>query len=207
MIYTGKYQSPIGELWMASDGSALTGLWSAGQKYAPSWLFSDAVLPEQEENEERKIVLSDLSGLPVFSQTGRWLDRFFSGERMQVYPPLSFPGEEECLDSADLWKIAEELPMLRLSGTPFQQLVWQMLLEIPYGETITYGELAENIGRLQGGRRMSARAVGTAAGRNPFLILIPCHRLVGKQNRLTGYAAGIEKKEYLLSMEGSLEIV
>ena len=85
---------------------------------------------------------------------------------------------------------------LKLHGTPFQKEVWNALLDIPYGTTITYGELASNIGK-----ESASRAVGAAVGRNPISILIPCHRVVGRNQSLTGYAGGIERKKYLLKLE------
>ena len=110
--------------------------------------------------------------LPVFAAVSRWLDDYFAGEEP---------------DPA-------ELP-LNPSGTAFRQAVWQDLLTIPYGETVTYGELA---GRIGCG---SPRAVGSAVGRNPISIIIPCHRVLGADGSLTGYAGGIECKRWLLAHE------
>ena len=91
---------------------------------------------------------------------------------------------------------------MRLTGTPFQKCVWELLSEIPYGETTTYGALAKEVGQRLGKEKMSAQAVGGAVGRNPISILIPCHRVIGKDGSLTGYAGGVEKKEALLKIEG-----
>ena len=88
-----------------------------------------------------------------------------------------------------------DLP-LALAGTPFQRRVWAQLREIPYGETISYGELAQRIGRPT-----AARAVGLANGRNPISIIVPCHRVIGSDGSLTGYGGGVERKEYLLAFE------
>ncbi len=85
------------------------------------------------------------------------------------------------------------------AGTPFQKEVWQQLQKIPFGATITYEELAERVGCPRG-----ARAVGSACGKNPIAILIPCHRVVGKDGRLTGFAWGLERKKFLLQLEKSL---
>ena len=115
---------------------------------------------------------------PVFRQTEIWLDAYFQGEN----PLLTVP--------------------LALEGTAFQKLVWEMLLSIPYGETISYGTIAKEIARCLGKERMSAQAVGQAVGRNPVSILIPCHRVVGAEGRLTGYAGGMERKIWLLRHEG-----
>lgn len=110
---------------------------------------------------------------PVLTSTQKWLDRYFAGQK----PP------------------PEELPLAPL-GTPFQQKVWNALCRIPYGQVTTYGQIAADLGIS------SAQAIGGAIGRNPISIIIPCHRVVGAGGRLTGYAAGIEKKQFLLSHEG-----
>jgi len=89
-----------------------------------------------------------------------------------------------------------DLP-LRLEGTAFQQIVWQMLTEIPYGTTLSYGELARRIGNPN-----ASRAVGLANGRNPISILITCHRVIGADGSLTGYGGGLERKRWLLAHEG-----
>ena len=120
------------------------------------------------------------SGLSVFDETARWLDVYFSG------------------------KAPDFTPTLRPSGTDFRLLVWEILLTIPYGKTMTYGEIADRIARQKGLKRMSAQAVGGAVGHNPVSIIIPCHRVIGANGSLTGYAGGIERKRKLLAMEGAL---
>lgn len=162
MKYTGHYQSPLGEMLLAADGDGLTGLWFAGQKY-----FA-ASLGAHEEREE----------LPVFAETRRWLDVYFSGREPHFTPPL------------------------KISGTPFRRAVWDILLRIPYGRTVTYGDIAREIAALRGGR-MSAQAVGGAVGHNPVSVIIPCHRVVGSGGSLTGYAGGIRLKLRLLQLEGA----
>ena len=117
------------------------------------------------------------SSQPVLQQTASWLDRYFAG----------------------LAPSPEELPLLT-GGTDFQQQVWRILLQIPYGTTVTYAAIARRLGK--GG--MTARAVGSAVSRNPISIIIPCHRVMGSSGALTGYAAGIEKKTALLKLEGFL---
>ena len=124
----------------------------------------------------------DLSGaierpeLSVFSQTRAWLAAYFAGAEPGPRPPL------------------------RLDGTDFQRAVWALLLAVPYGETLSYGDLAA---RLSGktGRSCSARSVGGAVGRNPVSILVPCHRVLGADGSLTGYAGGVERKRKLLEIE------
>lgn len=113
----------------------------------------------------------------VLTDTKRWLNLYFRGMQPDFVPPLH--------------------PL----GSAFQQSVWEILLQIPYGHTTTYGEIARQIAQKQGISRMSAQAVGGAVGHNPISILIPCHRVVGANGRLTGYAGGIEKKIQLLTLE------
>lgn len=117
--------------------------------------------------------------LACFVLARDWLDRYFSGERPE----------------------GRELP-LSPAGTPFQQLIWSLLLDIPWGETVTYGELARRSAERLGRGHMSAQAVGGAVGRNPISIIIPCHRVVGAKGALTGYAGGLERKDWLLRWEG-----
>lgn len=115
----------------------------------------------------------------LFQRVKKWLSRYFHGQNPDI----------------------NEVPVF-LSGTPFQKQVWMLLREIPYGETTTYGTLAEKIARQMGKKRMSAQAVGGAVGRNPVSIIIPCHRVVGANGSLTGYAGGTDKKRMLLALEG-----
>ena len=89
-----------------------------------------------------------------------------------------------------------------MTGTPFQLSVWKILQQIPYGKTVTYGEIAKEIAREKGLSRMSAQAVGGAVGHNKISIIVPCHRVIGKDGSLTGYAGGIDKKMKLLDLEG-----
>lgn len=141
---------------------------------------------------------------------GLWLDRETALEGMGSAPA------DDCPD-APLLKLAREwldayfagkrpgiggLP-LAPAGTPFQQLVWRLLCAIPYGECVTYGDIAAEAATALHKERMSARAVGGAVGRNPVSIIIPCHRVVGAGGNLTGYGGGIAKKMRLLEMEGA----
>ena len=109
--------------------------------------------------------------LPVLMQTREWLDIYFSGKAPHFTPPLL------------------------MRGTPFRNKVWQQLLRIPYGQTMTYGDVANAIGS------QSACAIGGAVAHNSISLLIPCHRVVGKDNTLTGYAGGLDRKRLLLEME------
>ena len=119
--------------------------------------------------------------LPVFTETVRWLDMYFRGE------------------------IPAFLPKIRISTapakTPFRLAVWGILYDIPYGQTVTYGEIAEIMAEKTGKTYMSPQAVGGAVGHNPIALIIPCHRVIGADDSLTGYAAGTDKKEALLELE------
>ena len=115
--------------------------------------------------------------LPVFDQTKAWLDLYFSGKEPDFLPPL------------------------HLIGTDFQKQVWEILLAIPYGKTTTYGKIAGQIAQRRGLAHMSAQAVGGAVGHNPISIIVPCHRVLGTDGSLTGYAGGVDKKIHLLSLE------
>ena len=161
MEYTHHYDSPLGGILLASDGSALTGLWFDGQK-----LFAATLDAEHKEKP-----------LPVFLTAERWLDIYFSGRCPCFTPPL------------------------KLKGTAFQKAVWVLLLTIPYGATMTYGEIAAMIARQNGQASMSAQAIGGAVGHNPISLIIPCHRVIGADGSLRGYAGGVEKKLWLLELE------
>lgn len=118
--------------------------------------------------------------------------------------PSAEPGDEVMLATRQALQAYFEgrawaLPPLDLAGTPFQQRVWQALLSIPPGRLERYGRLAEQLGRPQ-----AARAVGAAVGRNPVSVLVPCHRVVGADGSLTGYAGGLARKRALLQLEGAL---
>lgn len=115
---------------------------------------------------------------PVFQETKLWLDVYFSGREPDFLPPL------------------------HMLGTPFQLSVWKMICTIPYGRTTTYCDIAKQIAKERGLPRMSAQAVGGAAGHNKISIIVPCHRVVGTNGSLTGYAGGLDKKMALLALEG-----
>lgn len=114
---------------------------------------------------------------PALSETQRWLDVYFAGGAPDFAPPL------------------------HPAGTDFRRAVWEILLQIPYGRTMTYGEIARCVAEKRGLPSMSAQAVGGAVGYNPISLVIPCHRVVGTDGSLTGYAGGIDRKMKLLEME------
>lgn len=155
MNYTQKYNSPIGQITLASDGENLIGLWFEGQKY-----FGDTLGVDYEEK-----------NLPILEETKNWLDIYFSGEKPNFTPKI------------------------KLLTTDFRKKVCQIMLKIPYGKTTTYGEIAKNLSKT------SARAVGGAVAHNPISIIIPCHRVIGSNGDLTGYAGGIDRKIKLLEIE------
>lgn len=153
-MYFCHYDSPLGSLTMESDGYALTRL-DFGSLYS--------------EHEDK---------LPVFDETHRWLDIYFSGK---------YPGF---------------IPNLDPAGTAFRKAVWRILLTIPFGKTMSYGQIADLISQERGIPRMSAQAIGGAVGHNPIPIIIPCHRVIGSDGSLTGYSAGLDRKIKLLALEG-----
>ncbi len=116
--------------------------------------------------------------VPVFGEVKHWLDLYFSGTNPGFMPPI------------------------HMIGSTFQCSVWNVLKQIPYGETTTYGEIAKQIAVSCGKERMSAQAVGGAVGHNEISIIVPCHRVVGTNGSLTGYAGGVDKKVRLLTLEG-----
>ena len=113
----------------------------------------------------------------VFAQTQQWLEVYFSGKAPDFTPPIA------------------------LSSTPFRMAVWEILRSIPYGQTMTYGQIARILADRSGLPKMSAQAVGNAVGRNPISLIVPCHRVIGANGSLTGYAGGLERKAYLLALE------
>ena len=123
---------------------------------------------------EREMTESDSK---IFDETKRWLMNYFAGKRPDF------------------------MPELRLQGTAFRNIVWNILRTIPYGETVTYGAVAAEAARRMGKIRMSAQAAGGAVGHNPICLIIPCHRVIGSDGSLTGYAEGLWRKEALLRLE------
>ena len=163
MTYITNYQSKLGNILLASDGTNLIGLWFKNQKY-----YLNKINDELIKN----------NNLEIFHQTKKWLDKYFQGIKVS-------PNELK----------------LKPNGSPFQQEVWKILCTIPYGKTTTYKDIAQEIAQKHGKPSMSAQAVGGAVGHNPISIIIPCHRVIGSNGSLTGYAGGIDKKLALLKLE------
>ena len=124
----------------------------------------------------------DYKPLAVFDEAKNWLDVYFSGHSPNFTPKI------------------------KISGTEFQKSVYKIVSSIPFGQVMTYSEIAEIIAKSQGVSKISARAVGGAVSHNKILLIIPCHRVIGKNEKLTGYAGGIERKRKLLMLEGSYKL-
>ena len=154
MLYT-TIDSPIGELLLLGDGSALHGLY---MQEAPKPM---ALEPDWRANPG------------AFADVRRQLAEYFGGDRTAFDVPLA------------------------AAGTPFQRAVWRGLGDIPYGETVSYGEVAAALGKSL----VASRAVGLANGRNPIAVIVPCHRVIGADGTVTGYGGGIERKRLLLELE------
>lgn len=164
----------MGLIVIESDGEALTGLRFADVKASASKMEHDEA--DGEKVESNKVA----SAIPVIAATVRWLDDYFSGRQTE---------------NATMGAKADARIVVKPKGTMFQQRVWQALLMIPYGETSSYGAIAQMVGCR------SAQAVGQAVGANPIALLIPCHRVIAANGNLGGYAYGEEIKRRLLELE------
>lgn len=143
------------------------------------------------------------------SVTGIWFEnsRFFSKALSGKYINQATAAAEQAVHWLDIYfnnKIPDFTPPLQLNGTDFRLTVWKILLDIPYGETVSYGDIAKTVAEKQGIAKMSAQAVGNAIGHNPISIIVPCHRVVGSNGSLTGYSGGIERKKALLDIESNV---
>lgn len=147
---------------------------SDGENIIGLWLEGQKYFGDSVEGEK-----TQKDELLVFIAAREWLDKYFAGENPAI----------------------KELPLAPRGGS-FRQKVWKILCEIPYGQLITYGDIAKKIALMEHKSSMSSQAIGGAVGHNPISIIIPCHRVVGANGSLTGYAGGIEKKAKLLELEG-----
>ena len=146
---------------------------SDGKALIGLWFDGQKYFADALENEHKE------KTLPIFEEVCRWLDIYFSGRAPNFTPPL------------------------KMKTTQFRISVWNIMLTIPYGQTMTYGEIADRIAKEKGLVHMSAQAVGGAVAHNSISLIIPCHRVIGTNGRLTGYAGGIEMKIKLLALEKS----
>ena len=163
MVYKWIYKTPnnFDDMLMNSDGEYLTGLWFINSKDA-----------------SKHIIDCEEKDLPIFRETVKWLDIYFSGKDPEFTPKYRI-----------------------LNLTPFRQEVTDIMNSIKFGETMTYNDISKVIAKKRGLERMSAQAVGGAVGWNPICIIIPCHRVVGTNGSLTGYGGGIKNKVALLTHE------
>ncbi len=175
MIYRFKYDSPLGKLNIASCDEGLLEL-----------VFEGRVESRSYEGEAEKVLSageimdseSEEQGIKYLRSAKNWLDIYFSGKKPEIKIPYHF------------------------IGTEFQKEVWGVLSTVPYGQTMTYKDIANLIAMLHGRENMSAQAIGQAVGKNPIGIIVPCHRVIGANGKLTGYAAGLDIKARLLEIEG-----
>ena len=198
MEYNFHYDSPLGGIVLTSDGNALTGLWFDDQtpKTLPAYNGEPTAhtceTPAAYNGEPaahtcetpvpscESVPHTREMPVPVFEQTAKWLDIYFRGGIPDFTPPL------------------------HLHGTPFRREVWDILRTIPYGRTVSYGDIARQLADRRGIPRMSSQAVGGAVGHNPVSLIVPCHRVIGTGGNLTGYGGGLWRKKELLLLEGSL---
>ena len=194
MLYRSIYSSPLGRILILFHEGTLLGLYFEGQKE-----FNVLIKDEEVKNfddgkgfeikdknlrcenlghDKNKVSGEKICDDKILEDTKKWLDLYFSGEEPDFTPKL------------------------KLEGTEFRKDVWKILLEIPYGETLTYKDIAEKLMASGKYERMSSQAVGGAVGHNPISIIIPCHRVVGTSGSLTGYAGGLHRKVKLLELEG-----
>ncbi len=159
--FFNEYLSPLGIIKLESDGEYLTGLWFDNSK-----------------DSNKHMINNEYNDLPIFDETKKWLDIYFSGTNPSFTPKY------------------------KVKTTEFQKSVNEIMLKIPYGKTITYNDIAKEIANARGIKKMSAQAVGHAVGANQICIIIPCHRVMGANNNVTGYGGGILNKIKLLEIEG-----
>lgn len=180
----GVLDTPMGELFLVAHAQGLSGLWFVNQSHFAAKLPASMV---------QQFLAQDAaqSTDPILQATVDWLRCYLGAEADRVLShELELP----------------VLPPLYLLGTPFQQAVWQELLNVPYGQTISYAQLtAQVVQRLHlPSTYKGYRGVAQAVGHNHLSILVPCHRIIGSNGKLTGYAGGLERKEFLLHLEGAL---
>lgn len=187
MIKKSIYNSPLGEILIIICKDSLTGLYFENQKEFKDFEEKGEIknfYEKEDYNEIEKINnisennKKNFSENKIFEETKKWLDIYFSGEEPKFTPEI------------------------KLKGTEFRKDVWEILLEIPYGKTITYKDISEKLIGSGKYKKMSNQAVGGAVAHNPISLIIPCHRVMGTSGSLTGYAGGLDRKMKLLKLEG-----
>ena len=187
MIKKSIYNSPLGEILIIICKDSLTGLYFENQKEFKDFEEKGEIknfYEKEDYNEIEKINnisennKKNFSENKIFEETKKWLDIYFSGEEPKFTPEI------------------------KLKGTEFRKDVWEILLEIPYGKTITYKDISEKLIASGKYKKMSNQAVGGAVACNPISLIIPCHRVVGTSGSLTGYVGGLHRKMKLLKLEG-----
>ena len=194
MLYKSIYSSPLGKILILFHEGTLLGLYFEGQEEFNVLIKNEEVKNfddgkgfeikdknlrcENLGHDKNKVAGEKICDDKILGDTKKWLDLYFSGEEPNFTPKL------------------------KLEGTEFRREVWKILLEIPYGETLSYKGIAEKLIASGKYERMSSQAVGGAVGHNPISIIIPCHRVVGTSGSLTGYAGGLARKVKLLELEG-----
>ena len=173
MAYKKLYKSMIGDILIVFDEEALLGIYLERQKEFEEKLRDIDIVDVNEEI----LSYSREEDYKILKTTENWLDKYFSREDSDFIPPV------------------------KVNGSEFRKDVWNILLKIPYGETRTYKEVGESL--LAGGKyeRVSNQAVGGAVGHNPISLIIPCHRVIGSDGSLRGYAGGVDVKRKLLELE------
>ena len=179
-----KYPSPVGALNILSRDGKIVGI-----------MPDKCALRTLTEAGPARYAPDD----PVLCLTAGWLDRYFAAGVSRQNEALNASG----CDTKVAPPSPDALPLAPV-GNRFCLTVWEMLRSIPYGECVTYGALAREYCRITGEAAMSAQAIGGALKRNPIMIVIPCHRVIGANGSLTGYAGGVEMKRALLRLEGAI---
>lgn len=176
MQYMMFYHSPVGILTLTSDGDSLTGVWFEGQASYDAMISYLGC-----DISDLRFAAGKTAAAAFFAKVCGWLDRYFAGEKPDPF----------------------EIPV-KVRGTDFRLAVWSELRKLPYGKTISYGDIAKAVAERLGKIRMSAQAVGGAVGHNPVSIIIPCHRVIGADGSMTGFGGGVDKKIWLLKHEGAI---
>jgi methylated-DNA-[protein]-cysteine S-methyltransferase len=205
-IVQANIPSPLGNITLAATAQGLAGLWFEGQRHLPPELVThQAAKPSFQSNLHRQFTDDATLAASPAALPSEGLER---AEAVSSSPPIWPNAPDHPVLQQARQQLAEyfagqrrhfELPLDLSGGTAFQQAVWQALLAVAPGGTVSYGEISQRIGKPG-----AVRAVGAAIGRNPVSIVVPCHRVLGADGSLTGYAGGLARKTALLRLEGAL---